>query len=192
MELDPTAHEGGTAIGLAELWKVFGTIGISSFGGGLSGWIYRELVERHKWISPDEFLVGLALARAAPGPNVVNLAIWIGYRLRGTAGAVVAACSVLAGPLVVIIVCATVYARVRHSIALHQILLGVTAAALGLSLSVGFKSLRAAVRTPFYAVIALTTFVGVGILHQPMLPIVVVLASISVAWSFLVDNADEG
>ena len=191
MEQAPTPGGDGTRITLTELWRAFGSIGISSFGGALSGWIYRELVERRRWISPDEFLVGLALGRTAPGPNVVNLAIWIGYRLRGTRGAVVAASSVLAGPLVLIIVCATVYARVRHSPALHQVLLGITAAAIGLSLSMGIKSLRAAVTSPFYAVVALTTFVGVGVLHKPMLPIFLVMASVSVAWAFFVDETDE-
>jgi chromate transport protein ChrA len=71
------------------------------------------------------------------------------------------------------------------------VLLGVTAAAIGLSSSVAFKSLLAAARTPFYAVIAVLTFVGVGVLHRPMLPIFAVLASVSVAWAFFVDRSDE-
>jgi chromate transporter len=58
-------------------------------------------------------------------------------------------------------------------------------------LSTGLKSLRAAANTPFYAVIALLTFIGVAILRWPMLPIVAVLASVSVAWAFYVDVPDE-
>jgi chromate transporter len=188
----PPSERGDIEVTLRDVWRVFGTIGISSFGGGLSGWMFREIVERLRWISPEEFLAGLALARTMPGPNVVNLAIWIGYRLRKTRGALVASCAVLAGPLVLILILATVYERIKHSITVHQLLMGVTAAALGLSLSVGIKSFQAAARSPFYAVIAVLTFIGVGILHQPLLPIACTAAAVSVAWAFFLDRTDEG
>ena len=187
-----SAAESGTEVPLRDLCRVFGTIGISSFGGGSSSWMYRELVEKRLYLSSEDFLAGLALARTMPGPNSVNLAIWIGYRLRRSSGALTASLSVLAGPLVIIICCAMAYQRLSHSSMAHQILLGITASALGLSLSLGFKSLRAATKTPFYAVISFLTFVGVAILHWPILPIVTVLGSASVAWAFYADRPDAG
>ncbi len=75
----------------AQLFVVFARIGLTSFGGGLSGWLLREFVQRRGWLGEEEFLSGLALAQAFPGVNVVNLAIWIGYRLRGTPGALAGA-----------------------------------------------------------------------------------------------------
>lgn len=74
-----------------QLFLAFAKIGLTSFGGGLSGWMMREFVQRRAWLSEGEFLSGLALAQAFPGVNVVNLAIWIGFRLRGGAGALVSA-----------------------------------------------------------------------------------------------------
>src|SRR3546814_20763716 len=71
---------------LTMLFLAFSRLGVTSFGGGLSGWIMRELVHRRKWISEQEFVNGLALSQAFPGINVVNLAIWIGYRLQGGKG----------------------------------------------------------------------------------------------------------
>lgn len=177
---------------LRHLFQAFWTIGITSFGGGLSAWMHREIVERRQWISMHDFLAGLALARTMPGINVINLAIWIGYRLRKGMGAFTAACGVLAGPLVLIILFAMLYRRWGDSVAVHQILLGITAAAIGLSLSMGFKSLRPAITNLLYAVVVLLIFVGIGILHWPMLPVVAVLAPISVLWAFLVDKPDEG
>jgi chromate transporter len=179
-------------VSLRELFRVFGTIGITSFGGGLSGWMFREIVERRQWLSTQEFLTGLSLARTMPGTNVVNLSIWIGYRLRRGVGALMATCGVLAGPLVLIIVVALLYRRWGRSVEVHQILFGITAAALGLSLSMGLKSLAAVATKPFYTIVVLLAFVGVGILHWPMLPIVAVLAPASVAWAFFVDKPDEG
>jgi chromate transporter len=65
------------------LFVLFSTIGLSSFGGGVSGWMHRALVERRAWISEAEFAAALALARIMPGASVVNLAVLIGHRLIG-------------------------------------------------------------------------------------------------------------
>lgn len=71
-----------------QLFLIFSRIALTSFGGGLSGWFMREFVQERKWMTEDEFLNGLALSQALPGVNVKNLAIWIGYRLAGRAGAI--------------------------------------------------------------------------------------------------------
>ncbi|MGP1614013.1 MAG: chromate transporter, partial [Pollutimonas bauzanensis] len=63
---------------LLTMFLAFSRIGITSFGGGLSGWLMREFVRQRRWISEEEFLSGLALSQAFPGINVVNLSIWIG------------------------------------------------------------------------------------------------------------------
>ena len=68
------------------LFLIFSRIGLTSFGGGLSGWLLREFVQDRHWISEEDFLNGLSLSQALPGVNVKNMAIWIGYRLVGTSG----------------------------------------------------------------------------------------------------------
>jgi chromate transporter len=177
-----------TIVSLKALVQVFATIGITSFGGGLSGWMYREVVELRRWMSAQEFLTGLSLARTLPGINVVNLAIWIGYRLRRGIGALGATCAVLVGPMVLIIVLAVLYSRWGQSELMHHVLLGVVAAALGLNLSMGVKSLRPATPTPFYAVVVVLVFLAVGVLHWPMVPVAIAAALVSIGWSFLVDG----
>ncbi|HXZ08323.1 MAG TPA: chromate transporter, partial [Paraburkholderia sp.] len=57
-----------------QLFLIFSRIGLTSFGGGLSGWFLREFVHDRHWLSEDEFLNGLALSQALPGVNVKNLA----------------------------------------------------------------------------------------------------------------------
>jgi chromate transporter len=183
MDGRPEALYEDPRVSLGELFRVFSVIGLSSFGGGLSGWLYRELVESRRWISPFDFVTGLSLARTMPGANVVNLSIWAGYRLRRTLGAVIATGSVLAGPSVFIVVLALLYQAWGHSAFAHQLLLGVAAASLGIGLSVGVKSLPTAAPTPFYGLVVLAAFVAVGILRWPMLPIVAVLAPLSIAWT---------
>ena len=176
---------------LRHLFKVFGTIGLVSFGGGVSGWMYREIVETRRWMPQHDFLTGMALARTMPGVNVVNLAIWIGHRLRGGLGAVAAVSGVLAGPLVLIILCAMAYQRWGDSMRLHQVLLGITAAALGMSWSMGFTALPAVVTHPVHGVIVVVLFIGVGVLHWPMLPLVAAVAPASIAWAYFTEKSDE-
>jgi chromate transporter len=176
---------------LRELARAFATVGLSSFGGGLSGWLHREMVVRRRWLSEHDFLAGLSLARAMPGANVVNLSIWIGYRLRGGGGALAAAGGVLTGPLFLIVGCAALYHRFGRTPALHEALLGIAAAALGLSLSMGLKTLRAAVKAPTPGILCALTFVSVGVLRWPLVPVVAVLAPLSIVWAHFRDEGRE-
>ena len=52
--------------------------------------IQREVVEKNKWISEEDFLDVLAISQSAPGILAVNISIFLGYRLRGTRGSIVA------------------------------------------------------------------------------------------------------
>src|SRR4029079_13080041 len=72
---------------IAEIFNAFALVGLTSFGGGLSGRMLQDFVQQRHWIGEDDFFEGLALAQALPGVNVTNLAIWIGFRLRGWQGA---------------------------------------------------------------------------------------------------------
>jgi chromate transporter len=169
---------------LAALFGAFLHIGVTSFGGGLSGWMHREFVARRRWMSEADFLTGLALAQAMPGVNVVNLAIWIGFALRGSAGALLAVTGVLAAPIVVIILIGFVYGRYGGLSSVHAVLAGVTAAAVGLSLTLGWRAARQAAGDAMSLGILLATFATVGVLRWPMLPVVAVLVPLSLAFAF--------
>jgi chromate transporter len=186
-ELPPAAD----GVLLREIFTVFSGIGLSSFGGGLSGWMYRELVERRAWITPHDFLTGLSLARAMPGTNVINLAIWIGYHLRRTPGALTAVFSVLFGPMIVIFLLASIYARWGQSPQMHQVLIGVAAAGIGLSLSMGLRTLRVAAHNFPYAVIAALAFGMTALLHLSIVITAAFLVPLSLLWTFYFDVSDE-
>ncbi len=168
-----------------QLGGAFVRIGLSSFGGGLSGWLLRELVQRRQWLSEEEFLSGLALAQAFPGVNVVNLAIWIGYRLRGTAGAAAAACGIIVPPAVVVVVIAIGFAALLRYPVMHLVLDGIGAAAVGLSLQMGLIAAMRAAKKGWDAVaVMVLAFVAVGLLHLSLPLVVLVLGSASVALAY--------
>ena len=168
-----------------QLLVVFTRIGLTSFGGGLSGWMLREFVQRRGWLDEEAFLSGLALAQAFPGVNVVNLAIWIGFRLRGTPGALAGACGIIVPAAVLVVIIAAVFAALTGYRLTHLVLDGVGAAAVGLSLQMGLiAARRAAAKGVVPVVIMLAAFGAVGLLHLSLPLVVVVLGPLSVAIAY--------
>lgn len=168
---------------LSALFAVFAKLGMTSFGGGLSGWMHREVVRRRGWMTEDQFVAGVALTQVMPGPNAVNLALFIGQRLRGGPGLVVCGLGVLLPPFGFILVLAGLYARVAGSNGVRFVLSGMAAAGVGMTVVVALRSARR-IRSVAPALIAAALFVGVGLLQLPMLGLVVVFAPVSVwlAW----------
>ena len=64
--MEPAARQGPTAL---KLFAIFARIGLTSFGGGLSGWLLRTFVQDYRWLTEEEFLNGLAIAQAQAGPG---------------------------------------------------------------------------------------------------------------------------
>jgi len=168
-------------VSLPELLGAFAKIGLMSFGGALSGWMHRELVARRQWIEEEDFLSGLALGQIMPGANVANLSLYIGQRLRGGIGAVVALTGMLLPPAVLVVLLAIVYERFAGIAWMHRFIDGVAAAAIGLLVVVGVKATRRiGWRAAPVAVLAAIVLM-VGLMHWPMVPVVLVLTPLSVA-----------
>lgn len=171
-------------VSLAEIFLVFTKISLTSFGGGLSGWMYREFVEVRSWFSESEFLSSLAICQAMPGVNVVNLAVWLGFRLRGTLGAIVGFCAMIVPALIVIIPISIAYGYWGKYPAVHHALAGVAAAALALTLNMVSRVTVSAVRDAVTLAIVAIVFVGIGLLRWSMFELVIVIAPLSIAWAF--------
>ncbi|HEY9281729.1 MAG TPA: chromate transporter [Eoetvoesiella sp.] len=169
---------------LMTMFWAFARIGVTSFGGGLSGWMMREFVIQRRWISEEEFLSGLALSQAFPGINVVNLSIWIGYRLRGGQGAFVASLGMVVPAMFVAISMAAVFSLLRDSPSVHYALAGIAAAAIGLSLEMGIHAAKRAVNGLLPILIMAATFVSIFIFDVSLIWVVLCAApcSVAVAW----------
>ncbi len=173
------------APGVGELASVFGRIGLTSFGGNLSGWMLREVVQRRGWLGEEEFLSGLALAQAFPGVNVVNLAIWIGFRLRGSFGAFAGACGIIIPPAFLVVAIAAGFHALSAYPVTHWVLDGMGAVAVGLSVQVGLVAgRRAAAKGAWPIAIMVAAFVAVGLLHLSLPLVVLVLGPLGVALAY--------
>ena len=171
-------------VSLLAILGVFAKIGLMSFGGALSGWMHREIVVRRRWMDEADFLSGLALGQIMPGANVANLSLYIGQRLRGGIGAVVALLGMLLPPMVVVVALGALYDRVAGILWLHRFIDGVAAAAIGLTVMVGIRASRRVEHRLGPVSILLLLFLTVGVLRWPMVPVVICVtpASIALAW----------
>jgi chromate transporter len=83
-----------------EIFISFVKIGSFTLGGGYAmvHLIQQEVVEKKQWINKNEFVDMLALAQSSPGPIALNTALFVGYKLKGVKGAIVAALSSILPP----------------------------------------------------------------------------------------------
>ena len=122
----------------ADLFWSFTWLALQGFGGVLAV-VQRELVEKKRWMTNDEFVEDWAVAQIMPGPNVVNLSIMIGERYFGWRGAMAALAGMLTFPLILVLVLAVVYAQFASQPAVAGALRGMGAVAAGLIAGMGLK-----------------------------------------------------
>ncbi|MBC8728098.1 chromate transporter [Paraburkholderia sp. UCT2] len=167
------------------LFLIFARIGLTSFGGGLSGWFMREFVHDRHWMSEDEFLNGLALSQALPGVNVKNLAIWIGYRLLGWRGAVAGFCGIIFPAAVVIILLGAFFSAIASFPLTHIALAGAAAGAIGLSLSMAITAARRLPRRVFPYLVLLATFAAAAVFRVSLVWTVLIAGGLSVGYEYV-------
>lgn len=97
-------------------WSFF-KIGLFTFGGGYAmiPLIQREVIDRKGWIAEGDFLDLLTVAQSAPGPISLNTSVFVGYKMRGYAGALASIFGVVLPSFVIILIVAVFFADVRQN-----------------------------------------------------------------------------
>jgi chromate transporter len=121
-----------------DLFVSFTVLALQGFGGVLAV-AQRELVERKRWMTNEEFVEEWAVAQIMPGPNIINLCIMIGGRHFGLRGALAALAGMLLAPLLILLLIALLYARYASHPGVVGALRGMGAVAAGLIVAVGLK-----------------------------------------------------
>jgi chromate transporter len=177
------ADSPGQKVGVLAFFLACSRIALTSFGSP-PFWARRELVERQRWLTEQEFLELLALGQLLPGPNVLNVLVMLGYRFSGWAGAAAAVAGFLGWPFLIVIGLGMLYQRYGAFPLVHAALTGMSAVAAGLILATGVK--MAAVLPshwrPWLSVVL--AFIGVGVLRWPLLAVLGALApyALVTAW----------
>jgi len=128
-------------VSLTEIGRVFLKLGSVGFGGPLAhiALIQDEAVEKRGWVARPDFLQGLALSQALPGPASTQLAIYVGFRLRRYRGAVVSGCAFILPAFLLMLALSWMYFRFQAVPAVQELFYGVTPVVLAVILVSGYK-----------------------------------------------------
>ncbi|KAB8051861.1 chromate transporter [Janthinobacterium sp. FT14W] len=166
---------------LADLFFSFTWLALQGFGGVLAV-IQREMVERKRWLTQEEFLEDWAVAQIMPGPNVVNLSLMVGGRYFGLKGALTALAGMLAVPLVIVLVLGVLYTRFGDNAHMAGALRGMAAVSAGMIAATGVKLAAALGKHPLPLWLTLPLVVlgvlMVAVFHWPLLYILLGLGGI--------------
>ncbi|HMA50086.1 MAG TPA: chromate transporter [Magnetospirillaceae bacterium] len=189
--IEATAPEAAlpAPVGLPTLLLTFIRLGTLTFGGSVQAWVHREVVTRRGWIDDQAFLSGLAVAQVLPGANPVNIALYVGLRLRGGLGAAICVLGMVVPAFCVILVLAALYRAFGQVPAVHFVLTGLAASGVGATLAMGLRVARRLPRTVMAPAVATAVFAAVGLMHWPMLPVVALAVPLSVAWCYRQEKA---
>lgn len=121
---------------LLDLFVTFFIIGMVSFGGGYALFpvIQQEVVNRHGWMSVQEFTDLIAVAGIAPGPPAANIAILTGHHAGGIPGAVAAAIGISLPSLILVIPVGIVFFRIKDTLWMKSSMYGLRAIITGLGI----------------------------------------------------------
>ena len=167
---------------LSDLFVSFTLLALQGFGGVLAI-VQRELVEKKRWMTREEFIEDWAVAQIMPGPNVVNLSLMIGARYFGLKGAMVALAGMLTVPLVLVLLLALVYAQFADHPGVAGALRGMAAVAAGLIAATGLKLFGALLKNVLGLRLCIAfgalCFVAIALLRWPLAYVLFGLGSVA-------------
>ncbi len=170
-----------------DLFVSFTLLALQGFGGVLAV-VQRELVEKKKWLTLDEFVEDWAVAQILPGPNVVNLCIMIASRHFGLAGSLAALAGILTVPTVLVLMIAAAFAGIADTQAAQGMLRGMGAVSAGLIAATGIKLITALKNNPMGQVscllVAALTFSAIGLLRLPLAWVLLSLGLLSCVYAW--------
>ena len=129
---DTTVASTQGSAGLLDIGAFFLKVGALTFGGGLTmiAFIQEQVVNLFNWLTPREFVDGLALGQFTPGPILI-VAAYVGYKLAGIAGAIVAGAAIFLPSFILMLSILPVYERVRKLQWIKAALKGIGPAVIG-------------------------------------------------------------
>ena len=147
---------------MRKLFISFFKIGLFTFGGGYAMLpvIEREIVQGRGWCTEEEVLDYYAIGQCTPGVIAVNTATFVGYKVAGILGGVVATCAVVLPSLLIITAIAACLSSFASYPAVQHALAGVRVAVAALVLETVWKLFRKNVRSAFSALVFLAALLA--------------------------------
>jgi len=166
----------------AEALALWTRIGFISFGGpaGQIALMHRLLVDERKWIDDRRFLNALNFCMLLPGPEAMQLATYVGWRLHGTLGGLAAGLLFVGPGALVVLLLSIAYAYFGKVPIVEAAFLGVKAAVLVIVVEALLRVAKRALRGPYHIAIAAAAFIGIFFFAAPF-PLIIVAAA-AIGW----------
>ena len=160
---------------LIKLFIAFFKIGTFSFGGGYAmlPFIQKEIVESNTWISMSEFTDIIGISQMTPGPVAINSATFVGYKVSGILGSIVATLGVITTSFVLITIINSLLSKFKESEVVKGALLGMRPVLIALVIY-AFIDLAKESYIDFKSII-ITLIIGVILLSKKVHPILVIV-----------------
>ena len=163
---------------LMDLTRAFARIGILSFGGPAAqiAMMHRDIVDDRKWVSEKDYLSALSFCMLLPGPEAMQLATWIGWRLHGTLGGLIAGLLFVLPGAAVVLALSMIYAAFGQVPLVAALFVGVQAAVVAVVIEALLRVAKRALKTREYWAIAALGFVALFFFGVPF-PVLILAAA---------------
>ncbi|SFR51194.1 chromate efflux transporter [Litoreibacter janthinus] len=163
---------------LAEMTRVFGRIGVLSFGGPAAqiALMHKELVEDRAWLTEAQFLRALSFCMLLPGPEAMQLATYSGWRMRGVTGGLLAGLLFVVPGALVIMALALAYGVYGQLPLVQSLFIGVKACVVVIVIQALIKVAKKALNGLIHYMIAAASFLALFALNAPF-PLVILVAA---------------
>ncbi len=175
----PAAIDGVGAPTFGEALKVWAKIGVISFGGpaGQIALMHRVLVDERKWIDEPRYLNALNFCMLLPGPEAMQLATYVGWRLHGLKGGLAAGLLFVLPGAMVVLVLSMLYAAFGRLPVAEALFVGIKAAVLAIVVEALLRIARRSLKGNVEWLIAGAAFVAIFFLAVPF-PLIVLAAAV--------------
>ncbi|GAC1538964.1 MAG: chromate efflux transporter [Myxococcales bacterium] len=172
---------------MREIFWYFLKLGWLAFGGpvGQIGLMHLECVERQKWISEEEFVRALNFCHVLPGPEALQLAIYIGYKKRGRLAGLLAGVLFIIPGFITLTTLAWIYVHFGKTPQVLGVLWGFRPVGLALLLAALVRISRAALQGAFAIALSLAAFGAFYVGRVPFIPVLLACGVASIAWKWL-------
>ena len=172
--------DGASQPSLREAVGVWAKIGFLSFGGpaGQIALMHRMMVEERRWIGEERFLHALNFCMLLPGPEAMQLATYVGWRLHGTLGGLAAGLLFVLPGACIILALSIAYALYGQVPLVEAAFVGIKAAVLVVVLEALLRVARRALRQPHHWVIAAAAFIAIFFFATPF-PLIIAVAALA-------------
>ena len=172
---------------LIDLFFTFCRIGGLTFGGGYAMLpiIQKEIVEEKKWATEEEVLDYYAVGQCTPGIIAVNTATFIGYKVHGIIGAIVATLGVVFPSLIIITIIAALLKNFANYSIVQHAFSGIRVVVIALIVSAILKLAKTSIKNSTTLIIGIIAFILVAFVNLSPIYIVIAAACIGLILKFI-------